>query len=81
MFVVFSCGCVGLVGVQGSKPIIIQPCDTQYDNDPTIMYPRDMGDKTYEPLPDEEAAKLVEHLGRLLADGHRMQRTRDLLKE
>jgi hypothetical protein len=80
MFVKFSCGCVGLIGVQGSQPVIIQPCDTQNDDDPLIMHPRTMGDKTYETLSEEDAAKLVKELGRLIADGYRFQRVRSLLR-
>ena len=57
MFVKFSCGCVGIVGLQGDKenrPLMVDQCDapthTDMDDPGVTFYRRDMGDKSYEPI-------------------------------
>lgn len=92
MFVKFSCGCVGLDGVQGVAPghtILVQACDGESSED-VGFHPRSMmedkrgggeGVKDSVPLSDEEAGKLVQEIGRLLAGGHQMRQVRWLLRE
>lgn len=87
MFVKFSCGCVGLVGVQGLKEhehIIVKFCDGGSSED-LGFHPREMLDlkwkttdewepKSYEPLSNEETGKLVGEIARLIGGGHQMLR-------
>lgn len=92
MFVKFSCGCVGLIGVQGLKEhehVIVSFCDGESSRD-YGFHPREMMDpkrgggwepKSYEPLSDEEAGKLVQEISCLMANGHQMRQVRALLRE
>jgi hypothetical protein len=80
MIVRFDCGCIGLTGVQGG-PLIINPCDLNGDAcwEPLQIHPRDMQDKGFTPVPEEEALALYKELNSLLNDGYRFRRVKQLL--
>lgn len=85
MFVRFDCGCLGLANVQGGSKghaIIIKPCDLPAECYPedTSFYFRDMSDKGTQPLSDEASAKIVDEVSRLIAQGHKFQAVRNLLR-
>ena len=87
MIVKFSCDCVGILGIQGDsedRPLIIFPCDHDCYRDPSdpgvYLYRRDMGDKDYEPVPAETAAKYIARIESLISDGGRFRAIKDLLK-
>lgn len=92
MFVKFSCGCVGLVGVQGFKEhehVLVSICDGESSED-YGFHPREMLEpvrgggwtpKSYDPLSDEEAREIVQKIARLMAGGHALRQVRWLLKE
>lgn len=80
MFVRFDCGCIGIDAVGAHTRVCIKPCDAERD-DPTVMfYQRDLTDKTVERhLTPKECRELVEEVGSLVADGHRMREVRALI--
>jgi len=80
LLVKFSCGCVGLVGVQGSpdnRPLIVSACDGEGEG--LSLYRRDMTDKERTPLPDRESERIVKALTRLIHDGHKYREVKTLL--
>lgn len=84
MLVKFSCGCIGLINVQGdeaNRPVLIYPCDLNGDEcwEPLGLHRRDMGDKGHEPLSSEESAELIGDLNRLVGDGYRFRKVQSLL--
>lgn len=93
MFVKFSCGCVGLEGVQGveeGSTLLVKACDGESSEDiglhPRTMmediHPRDGGGerkKLSTPLSSEEASRLVQEMSRLIMGGHRLREVRSLL--
>ena len=83
MFVTFSCGCVGLVGVQGvpegeGRHLVLRVCDGE-DNSLGLST-RDMSGKAHEPVSEEKARGLIQEMSRLLMDGHRFREVRNLLR-
>jgi hypothetical protein len=89
MFVVWECGCVGLVdmpnihGVAPRPAILIQACDLRpEDLDAPLSFHagrRDNSDKRYTRLSDEKAAALIAEIGGLMRDGYRYRQIRNLL--
>lgn len=92
MFVKFSCGCVGLLNIQGLEEhehILVSVCDGESSTD-LGFHPREMLDprrgggwepRPYEPLSDEASGKLVREIAHLMAEGHALRQVRWLLKE
>lgn len=84
MFVKFDCGCIGIVNLQGDdRPVVVKPCDggpSDLDR-PLGLYRRDLSDKRYEPLPGDEAEKLLRELGNLVCEGYQLRQVRWLLAE
>lgn len=93
MFVKFSCGCVGLEGVQGvevGSTLLVKACDGESSEDiglhPRTMmediHPRDGGGerkKLSTPLSGEEATRLVREMSFLMMDGHRFRQVKSIL--
>ena len=83
MLVEFSCGCIGLINIQGDeRPVIIHPCDI---NGPECWEPlrftrRDMQLKGHKPLPPEDAVVLLDSLNSLLNDGYRFRQMKALFE-
>lgn len=80
MFYKFDCGCVGLVVGEGD-PIIIDPCDLQGEAcwEPIQFHVRPMGEKGVTPLTPEQTTHYVKVIDRLIGDGYKFRRMRDLL--
>jgi hypothetical protein len=79
MFVKFSCGCVGFV--LENHTFVIEPCDLSGEDcwEPLGFYPRNMKDKTYEPLPAEKVLDLTKEMATLLRDGYKFRKIQSLL--
>jgi len=81
MIVKFSCGCIGIL--DGDRlPLVVKPCDLNHPEcwEPYTLYRRDMGDKTHEPLPPEEAEQHITEMARLIGEGYAFRQIRSLLK-
>lgn len=86
MLVKFSCGCLGLIGIQDdseNRPLIIHPCDLNGDEcwEPLSLHRRDMGDKTYEVVSPKKASELLMEMNNLLNEGYKFRRLRTLLRD
>ena len=86
MLVRFECCCIGFLGVQGDnegRPLIVKSCDGDNGREGENefhLYRRDhMKEKSYEPLPDEEASELLAELSLLVVEGYRYRQVRWLL--
>ena len=86
MLVEFSCGCIGLTDIpgdeeHGNRALVLYPCDLNGEDCwyPLSAYRRDLSDKTHEPLEAAESAKLMGDIQRLLQDGYRFRRLKEIL--
>jgi hypothetical protein len=80
-FIKASCGCVALSTKIGEQHLVIEQCDrgSHDDCNDIAWFKRDISDKTFEPLGEEETQALLEKLGQLLYDGHKFRQLQRLL--
>lgn len=83
MIAKFSCGCIGIPSITDvdGRMLILDPCDLSGDDawEPYQMRFRDQEGKTWEPVPQEQAVKILSQLGGLLSDGYKFRRIKSLL--
>jgi hypothetical protein len=83
MFVKFSCGCLGLVGIPGEddQAVVLQTCALRSEDchEPIVVYRRDLSDQTHEPLYAEQAVKLLTEIGKLVAEGYALRQIRAII--
>lgn len=80
----FSCGCIGFNNAPGAETkhhrLIIWSCDGDGRHESLGVYWRDMKGKKEFPLEPAVASRLIEDLGKAVADGHRFHELRMLLQ-
>lgn len=83
MIALATCGCIGIPSITDEKGrvLILYPCDLSGEDswEPYQMGFRDMGDKEWEPIPQEKVLKIIRDLGGLLGDGYNFRRIKSLL--
>lgn len=74
MFVIYTCGCVGLP-IDGKSAIVVKACDEDRDAsaDSLSWFHRDVGDKTFMAVEPERARKLHQQLAVRLAMADRFE--------
>ena len=79
LFVRYSCGCIGLVKDESGMAVLFKGCDDGGSSPEYGMFERDMTNQTYVPLELHEAEILMNKIGRLIADGHRLRQIKRAL--
>lgn len=82
MFVKFECGCIGIIGGHAEEhrknTVALQVCDNE-ESSFCFMY-RDLSDKSYNIMSDNEVKEIIRAIDQLVADGYLIKRFTNTLQ-